>query len=187
MTAAAALARAALLAAASTALVPVPEVPLDGLDPAVARPLADARARLDHALRDGQPSAAVFADAARLYHAYGMLAAATAAYRDAATLAPGDFRWPYLLAVARQEAGDLEGASDALERALAAGDPYYPAVLRMASVQLARGRLEEASRWLAIGRGHAPRDPALLGLEGELALARRRLRLAAGQIGRAHV
>ncbi len=172
MSAVPAVVLAALLASgAAPVLVSVPAVSLDGLDPAVAAPLAEARARLDAALREGRPAAALFADAGRRYHAYDMRAPAEACYLNAAALAPDDFRSWYLLGVTRHEGGDLEGAAAALGRALAGPDRYYPGLLRMAAVQLALGRPEEAERWLAPARVHSPDDPALLALDGEIALA----------------
>lgn len=150
-------------------LTPVPPVALDGLDPPVARQLGEVRRRLDAAPTSGR--AAAFAEAGRHYHAYGMFAPAEACYRNAAALAPGDFRWPYLLAVVQQEAGRLEEAAASLTRALAGPERYYPGLLRMAALQLALGRPLEAERWLAPARAHAASDPALLALQGELSLA----------------
>ena len=169
----------ALLLAAT--LVAVPDVSLDNLDAEVARQLGEVRRRLDTA-GTGAAGAAAFAEAGRHYHAYEMHAPAEACYRNAALLAPEDFRWPYLLGVLQQEAGRLEEALASIGRALAAPERYYPGLLRMATLQIALGRPQDAERWLAPARVHAPGDPALLAREGELALATARPQAAAAAL-----
>ena len=166
-------AAALLLASLLQARADVPDVSLEGLDPAVAVQLRNVRHRLDAAQRAGGASAALFGDAGRHYHAYGMIAPAEACYRKAEALAREDYRWPYLLAVVQQEAGRVEEAAASLGRALAA-QRYYPALLRLAALALVLGRPDEAQRWLAPARAHAPTDPALLSVEGEVALAQAR-------------
>jgi tetratricopeptide (TPR) repeat protein len=160
----------AAVTALLAALVAVPDVSLAGLDAAVARQLGEVRRRLEAARADAA-GAAVFAEAGRHYHAYEMLAPAEACYRNAALLAPEDFRWSYLLSVVLQETGRLGEAAEHLRRALGGQERYYPGLLRMAALQLALGRPREAEDWLAPARAHAPHDPALLALDGELALA----------------
>jgi Flp pilus assembly protein TadD len=151
-------------------LVAVPEVSLDGLEAEVARQLGEVRRRLE-AAPTGAAGAAAFAEAGRHYHAYDMMAPAEACYRNAAALAPEDFRWHYLLGVLHHDAGRLEEALASVGRAVGGPDRYYPGLLRMAALQIALGRPHEAERSLAPARAHAPSDPALLALEGELALA----------------
>jgi tetratricopeptide (TPR) repeat protein len=165
-------------------LVAVPDVSLDGLDAVVARQLAEVRRRLESAdaTAGGARGAAGFGEAGRHYHAYDMFAPAEACYRNAAALAPEDFRWPYLLGVLQQDAGRLEEAAASLGRALRGPEPYYPGLLRMAALQLALGRADEAERWLAPARAHAPDDPARLALDGEQALAAGRPEAAAAAL-----
>jgi tetratricopeptide (TPR) repeat protein len=134
---------------------------------------------------EGPADAATFGTAARHYQAYAMFGPAEACYRNAAALAPGDFRWPYLLGVVLQETGRLEESAASLAAALASPDRYYPALLRLAAVQTALGRREEAERTLIPARAHAPGDPALLALDGELALARGDAATAAAMLERA--
>jgi Flp pilus assembly protein TadD len=165
-------------------LIAVPEVSLDGLDEPVARQLRQVRAALDAAPRDAA-GAAAFGDAGRHYHAYEILAPAEACYRNAAALAPADFRWPYLLGVLQQDAGRLDDARESLMRALSGPERYYPGLLRLAALELAQGRNAEAERWLAPARAHSPEDPALLALEGELALAGGRAEVAAAALEKA--
>lgn len=169
---------------AAAPLVAVPEVSLDGLDEAVARQLRQVRTALHAAPRDAA-GAAAFGDAGRHYHAYDMVAPAEACYRNAEALAPQDYRWPYLLGVLQHDAGRLDEALASLTRALGGSERYYPGLLRLAEVELARGRAPEAERWLAPARAHAPDDPALLALEGELALAGGRAGAAASALEKA--
>ena len=164
------------------AVVPVPHPSLDGMEPAVARQLGNVRARLDRAIEAGTTDAQLFGDAGRHYHAYEMLDAAQACYLNAERLAPDDFRWPYLLAVVQQDAGRLVEAADSLRRSLDKPDRYYPAFIRLATIELELGRLDEAVRRLEPARAHAPDDPALLAVEGELALRERRYEAALGHL-----
>ena len=155
------------------ALLEVPRPELRGVDTAVAAQLQDARAKLDAQIARRSTTAAAFGDTGRLYHAYGLVDAAAACYRNAALLDPTDFRWPYLLGVLFQDHYRLDEAAESLTRALAMPDRYYPAMVRLANIELARGRLDAAAAALAPARAHAPDDPALLAAAGELALARK--------------
>lgn len=167
---------APLAAQSATApkLAEVPAPPLAGLEPAVASQLGEVAARLAEARRQGGAPAALWGEAGEVYHAYRFAAAAEACYANAAALAPGDFRWPYLLGVLLEEEGRLAEAATGFERALSGQDLYYPALLRLAGVYRALGREEDAAATLEPARRHAPDDPALLAALGELALARGR-------------
>jgi len=140
------------------------------MEPAVARQLAQVRARLEA----GPRSAALYGEAARHYHAYALVAAAEACYREAERLDPDDFRWPYLLGMLALEDHRSDEAARRLERTLAREDKYYPALVRLSGLYLALGRTAEAVPLIETARRHAPEDPALLGLTGELALAQGR-------------
>jgi tetratricopeptide (TPR) repeat protein len=144
----------------------------------VARQLGDLRRRLDETLARQGADAQLFGDTGRHYHAYGILDAAEACYRNAEGLAPGDFRWPYLLALVQREAGRPEDAVASLGRALAAPDRYYPAFVHLATIELELGRLDAAARALDLPRVHAADDPAFLAVDGELALRERRYEAA---------
>lgn len=148
----------------------LPEVRLDDLEPAVARQLAQVRNRLDASA----PTATLFGDAARHYHAYGLVAAAEACYRKADSLDPHEFRWPYLLGVLLMEDNRLDEAAQSLQRALDRKDNYYPALIRLAGLYVAQGRSDEAVALVETARRHAPEDPTLLALTGQLALAQGR-------------
>lgn len=171
--------------ALSLALVTVRYPALDGLEEAVAGQLAETRTRLEDAQKTGTPSAERFAEAGRTYHAYAMTDPAEDCYRNAAALDPAAWQWPYLLALVLEQANRPEAAAAQLERVLDREEKYYPAILRLASLRLTLGNLEEAQRLLRIAVRHAPDDPALLAVRGELALAQDRPAEAAADLARA--
>ncbi len=151
--------------------VAIPFPSLDGLEPAVAAQLDEVGARLRAAQRAGRADAHAYGEAGQHYHAYELLAAAEACYREAERQTPSEFRWPYLLAVLHEQAGRLDEAALAFARALRGPDKFYPAFIRLANVELARGRLEAAAAALAVARQHSPDDAALLAALGQVALA----------------
>ena len=81
---------------------------------------------------------------ARLYHAYDLTAAAAVYYERATLLAPGEFRWHYLLGLLRQTRGELEAAADSLETALAQRTDDVPALARLGAVRTRQGRRQES-------------------------------------------
>lgn len=161
-------------------LYPVPAPDFAAYEPAVAQQLAQVQAALRLVLErvggEGEvpPApeeiAAAFADLGRHYHAYGLTDAATASYRNAALLAPEDFRWHHLLGRALQDAGSLDEAADAYQRALELAPDDVPAVLYLAEVRSLQGDPEAAQvlyrRALALDPGASA---ALAGL-GQAAL-----------------
>lgn len=173
------------LSLAAAALVPVPFPSLEGLEAPVAAQLADVRTRLEAAARAHTADAALYGLAGQHYQAYDLHAAAEACYRNAEALAPGDFRWPYLLGLSFEQSGRLDEAAAAFTRALAPDDKYYPAFLHLANVELERGRLEAAAAALEAPRRHAPDDAALLAALGQLALAQGRPQDALRDLGAA--
>jgi tetratricopeptide (TPR) repeat protein len=176
---------AALQSSSRPALVDVPHPSLDGMEPAVKAQLAEARARLDGELAGQRATATTFGETGRVYQAYALAEAAEACYRNAERLDPDDVRWPYLLAILQQDGNRLEEAAASLRRALARPARYYPAMIRLASVELAQGRLDEAEAALVAARQHAPSDPALFAVDGEVALARKRYEDAVTKLTRA--
>jgi tetratricopeptide (TPR) repeat protein len=173
------------LAPPGPALREVPYPQLEGMAPAVARQLTEVRAGLEAAQKAGQADAAAWGEAARHYHAYGLVAPSEACYLNAQALAPDDFRWPYLRAVLLTEASRNEEALAALELALARPERYYPALVRAAQIEIALGRFEAAAARLEPARSQAGDDPAFLAAAGELALAQGRAQEAASLLTRA--
>lgn len=155
------------------------------MEPSVAAQLTEVRERLDRALAANAPTATIFGDAGQAYHAYAVVDAAEACYRNAQSLDPSDFRWPYLLGILQQDDGRLDEAATSFARALSGPNQYYPAWIRLATVHVALGRLDDAAAALERVRAHAPDDPARLVVEGELDLARRQYDAALKALTRA--
>ncbi len=175
----------------SSADLPAPELPAD-TEPAVTEQLDELRKLAQHALDD--PDAPVAgsvgrADAVgelcRHYHAYGLTAAALSCYEFAASLAPRDFRWPYLSAYIAQGEGRHEDAIALYEKALAIVPGVSPTLVRLAAVHAELGNADRAE-WLyreAI-RATPPGAAADAGL-GELLLSVGRAEEAAALLERA--
>ena len=103
-------------------------------------------------------------DLGAILHAHGQVEAAQALYGRAEALSNGEFRWTYLLGVARQESGKSEAAADAFRRALGKRK-YGPAYIRLGETLAAQRRWEEAEgalrSALALGGNEAAANYAL--------------------------
>ena len=152
--------------AAAEAPPPLPPVDLAAFEPAVREQLAAARRAAEASssgagAADPAARAAAWGDLGRLYHAYGLLEPAIAAYRHAAAAAtPDDARWTYLLGVARQEAGELEAAAESLAAAHDAEPDDFAAAVRLGQVLLDLGRLDEAEDAYRAALAADPRSAA---------------------------
>ncbi|HUP22842.1 MAG TPA: tetratricopeptide repeat protein [Thermoanaerobaculia bacterium] len=158
----------------------IPHPSLEGLEPPVAAHLRLARRRLEASLEAALPAAElgeVYGEVGQLYHAYELLAAARAAYERALALAPGDPRWPYLLALVLEADGDLAGAEARLRDTLALAPEATPASIRLGAILHQLGRLDEAASVVEATLGAG--DPASLAVLGEVELARGNHRRAA--------
>ena len=130
-------------------LVPVPESDVSGAEPRMQQAIADARAEVARLL------GAADSDPVKLAQAYGRLGAllvlreveapADAAFRNARTLEPDAFRWPYYAGYLAMMTGNDERALELFEAARVL-DPDYPTLyLRLGKVHLDRSELPEAS------------------------------------------
>lgn len=90
--------------------------------------------------------AAAFGRLGQLYQAYEFQQAARACYRNAGVLDAADHRWPYLLGMLHQSAGEGEEAATAFRQSLEQQPDDLGATVRLAEVELAGGREEEALR-----------------------------------------
>lgn len=129
-------------------LAPVPESDISGAEPKIQQAIVEARAKVARLLeaKDSDPK--------KLAQAYGRLGAllvlreveapADAAFRNARTLEPDAFRWPYYAGYLAMMTGNDEHALELLEAARAL-DPDYPTLyLRLGKVHLDRGELSKA-------------------------------------------
>lgn len=114
---------------------------LAGVEEAVGRQVGNARSALDKAVAKGEPEAASAAYGAlgELYAAYGWREPAAASLRNAETLDPASFVWPYELGLLARGAGDYAAARPHFERALAKNPGYGPAQAHLAEALLASG------------------------------------------------
>jgi tetratricopeptide (TPR) repeat protein len=138
-------------AAAAALLPPLPA--LAGQPPAVVEHLrnADADARRDPA------SADVVGALGMAYHADLFYDAAADAYRAAASLAAGDWRWSYLLVLVHIERGEAAPAATRLREIVAANPSRPLAWLRLGDAEFKRARYAEADE--AYGRAEAAARP----------------------------
>lgn len=120
------------------ALKPVPVPVLAGTEPEVQQVLRGVRQELtDLVQRPGVERgqlAKAYGQTGRYYHAHHLYGPASACYSNAEQLAPGEFRWPYLLGYTYYQASHPDKAVAAYRRALKLnpGDPT--AQLRLARV-----------------------------------------------------
>lgn len=129
-------------------LAPIPESDISGAEPAVRQAIIEARAAIAGLL--GGPDS----DPKRLAQAYGRLGAllvlreveapADAAFRNARTLEPDAFRWPYYAGYLAMMTGNNDRALELFDAARSL-DPDYPTLyLRLGKVHLDRSELAEA-------------------------------------------
>ena len=171
----------------------LPQLPnLSGQPPAVIEHVkhADAQARRAPASADALGTLGM------VYHSDLFYDAAAEAYRAAATLAPGDWRWHYLLVLVHLERGEAAQAATRLREIVAANPGLALAWLRLGDAEFKRaryqdadeayGRAEEASRAKTVPRletlvvSPARRDGIPVG--SYAVLGRARVALQQGQI-----
>lgn len=167
---------ATLAQPAPTGLAPVPYPRLEGLEPAVARQLAEAEALLRSAAGDAATPAVaraeVFGEIGRIYHAYLLTEPAAVCYANAEALAPGDPRWPHLAGALHQAESRPREAAQAFARSLALAPGNLAARVHLGEIYLAEGQLDEARAWLRMALELDPRSPAAWAAIGQIALSR---------------
>lgn len=121
---------------------PPPEVDLAGVEPVIARKLED---YLD-SVRARPRSAEAWGRLGMAYDVHGFKAPALTCYRQAVALAPGDFRWTYVLAFLLQKMGDVE-TGDWIARGLELRPDYGPLLLKYAELFFNTGQFDSAARY----------------------------------------
>ncbi len=127
---------------AAAALPALPAGVLAGLDGAVAAQLEAKRAEAERATTAGHPAEArarLAGELGGLYLLYGLYEPAQQALAQAERLAPGEFRWSYLLGFAHQTAGGLDDAVAAYARALELSPDHLASLLRLGELRLLVG------------------------------------------------
>lgn len=130
----------------------IPQPDLANLPETVRRELETERAAVDALLDSASADRSQLAEhlgrLGQLYQAY-QIDAAEPCYRRAASLAPEEFRWPYLAAVLAQVRGDAAASAAGLERALEIRPDDPAALVHLAEVRLDQQRNEEAAELFA--------------------------------------
>ena len=150
---------------------------------------ADAYRALETAQPAGAPAGATDPRRGEAHGALGMLllaadypAAARRCLRDAARLAPGEFRWPYYLGHVHIRLGDLDQAAGSFERALTIEPDDLPALVWLVHVRVDLDQPAEAERLLARAWASHPGTPALLYQGGRASLAAREYAAAVARL-----
>ncbi|UHD15911.1 tetratricopeptide repeat protein [Thiocapsa bogorovii] len=129
-------------------LIPIAETDVSGAERLMQVAIEQARVALADLLRDPQTSDDQLAEAygrlGALYLLVEVEAVADACLRNAATLQPSVFRWPYYAGYLGLLAGRLEEAIADLQTARALDPDYAPLDLRLGKALLESGRLDEA-------------------------------------------
>lgn len=118
----------------------VPDPPLAGAEPQVARLVREAR----EAVLEDPDSAAAWGRLGVVFHAHLHQDAAARSYGRAAALDPADARWPYLTAVIAASS-DPRGALDLLNRVLEIQPRFIPALVRSGHAHRQLGHAAAAS------------------------------------------
>ena len=126
--------------------IPLPEI--TKLDEAVQQQLRNKQSALAAlcecpGVSDARLSQA-YGEMGMLYHSYRLYDAAEACYRNAQTLAPGTFRWPYYLGDVYARQGDADSAIAAFQQALSIRADDVPALVGLAQAYLAANQPNEA-------------------------------------------
>lgn len=140
----------------------IPDPDTSALDPRVGELIANAR----RSVQDAPGSVDAWAQLSGVCDAHGLDDCASAGYRRSRELAPGDFRWPYLLAIVNErQAGPTNKRLELYRQATALQPDFAPAQVRLGQTLLIDGRHAEASE--AFRRA--------LEVDPDLAMARRDL------------
>ncbi len=159
-------------------LEPIPYPDASQLEPDVHEQLDDRRQRLEAESTKPTKDSALLADLygslGNHYHAYELMEAAKACYRNAQRLVPEDERWPYFLGQLYRFQGLLGDALIEFEKALARNDSRLATQLAFAEVCLEEGRLGESRETFEKCLAKEPQCvPAKVGL-GRIAYSNKR-------------
>lgn len=143
-------------------LAPTPLPDLSKMSGSVQSQIRDAHGSLTRAIEDRSTTPTALADTygtlGKLLLAADLAEAAEPYLRNAQTLAPVDFRWPYYLAHLNRDRGDLEAAAKFLDRVLELQPDDVAALVWRGDVQLALGRPDAAEPHFATALSLQPRS-----------------------------
>ena len=157
--------------ATQPALLPIVLPDLDRAHTSVRAQLREAYAALSGAgsVRAGE----AYGDLGKLLMAGEYLDQAERCFRNAQSLSPDDFRWPYYLGHLFRSTGRVTEAARYFERALELRPDDLAALTWLGQVHIDAGRPDAAEPYLARARSLHPDTPAVLFQLGRAAAARR--------------
>ena len=157
-------------------LLPLTEPNLEGLEEPVQQQIALAQkellAVLEDFLADESNRAQAYGETGQVYHAYGLLEAAKPCYFNAALLDPGAFKWSYYQGLLNKDQGQLPEALAAFQQALNRFPSSLTTRFHMGEIYLELHRLDEAESILLQARQLDSDEPAIIALQGQIALDR---------------
>ena len=132
-------------------LEPVPHPDLSSVEASARAQLEEGRKRLEKGMKDREDTVAAgaFGTMGELYHAYDLRDAAAACYRNAATLSPSDFAWPYYSGLLALDSGSSAEAEQAFRKALELRPQSASVRARLGETLLAQGKAEDAREHFA--------------------------------------
>jgi len=109
-----------------------------------------------------------------VYHANQFIEQAQAAYTIAARLAPRDYRWPYCLALIKEESGREREVPDLLLTSVKYKDDFLPSLLKLGDYCFKQENPGEAARYYEASLRASDKDSRLQALFGLARVAARR-------------
>ena len=109
-----------------------------------------------------------------VYHSNQFYEQAESAYGIALGLAPADYRWPYCLALVKEESGREKEVLDLLQKTVQLKRDYLPALQKLADIYYKQDKLDEAARYYALSVSVAGGSSSLQAIFGLGRIAARR-------------
>lgn len=156
-------------------LLPIPR-PTPSTDPAVKEQIEDAWSEFENVAENKEASQGDLANAyghlGMVYHAYGFVDAAAVCYRNAHSLEPMEFSWPYYCGRLYQDEGRTKEAITYLKIALEARPDNTAVLINLAQNYQADGQSELAKGLFEGALAIDPSQAAALAGVGEIALSK---------------
>lgn len=174
-------------------ILPIPEIKPDNLEESVRQHLVESRKMVESVISKKDASnearAQSYGDLGMTYHAYDLVDAAEACYRNAAAIQPGSYDWNYALAfLLLNKKGSFQEALDYFKRAekLVNDDARkYLLNIRIGECHLELNHQKEAGEAFDTAFKINPNGAAILARMGETALAEKRFQDAVNYLVKA--
>ena len=127
---------------------PLPRLPLESFEGAVREHLEECVELNEQALVNSDPRLRYEAlmESGKIYHSYGLFNYAVQAYRSALESQGGDPVGEYLLAIALQENGDLEGSREILKSWVKKETGHPNPLIALAQIEYELGNFQESNK-----------------------------------------